>query len=170
MFEFFSNIPAMFYYGVLAASVVLLILSILIKTISDSDFMLGIFFTVFWPITTIAVAVALISGFIVMIRNILHGIEEDIAYFEEENKDHLICDDNEMIIEATTFQEGILICGILKEHNIAVDCAPTIKWHIFPKRQRVFPHIECDKYKLIFDSVEDKATFQFYWESLKNDN
>jgi len=170
MFEFFSNIPAMFYYGAAASAVIILIMAYLFTAVTDRGILNGVALIVFFPITVLGIGISILTMFYTIIVDILDGIREDIPFYEIENKNHLICTDNEMIIKSVSFNEGLLIYSILTEHNISVDAQPTVKWHIFPSKRRVIPNIDSDEVKLIFDSVEDKATFQFYWESLKNDN
>jgi hypothetical protein len=169
MIEFFSNLPMMFYYGAAASAVIILIMSILFRMIVDGEFVWGVVLTFYFPITIVIIACVMIYVAIDAIVDIFDGYKNNVPFYEEKNKEYLICNDMQLIIDDVTAVDVLKIYHILHEHDMEVTINPTIPWHIFPSKRRVFRNEEPSSYKIFFASIEDKATFQFYWESIKNE-
>jgi len=170
MFEFFSNIPTMFYYGAGAATSLIFIIALLLFfIINNSDVFEAILLAIFFPITAlgfIGVGLAIIYD---EIRNIVCRKIYNIKAYEELNAEYLLCSDDELIIKDVSYRDNLKIYKILDEQNIDFTISPAVPWKIFREPVHVLENKEPRSYKLFFDSEEDKATFQFYWESLKDE-
>lgn len=169
MIEFFNNLPAMFYYGFAIAATIILMLSILFSMIVEGEFVWGVILTIFFPITIVIIAALMMIIACEALVDVFDGYKDKVTYYEEKNKEYLICSDTQLIIDDVTTVDALKIYHILHEHDMEATINPTIPWHIFPSKRRVFKNEDPCSYKMFFASVEDKATFQFYWESIKDE-
>jgi hypothetical protein len=167
MIDFLQHIPAAFYYGMVAASLMVIVVSVVAYFISCGDIVTGILCGILWPATICGVVFVLCAEAYDDITNFLYSRRDNVTFFERENKKHLECSDDELIVEVTSLDDILTMHSILKEHDIRSIGRPATKWNIFPRSCRVRENLMTTSYKISFNSVEDKATFQFYWESLR---